>query len=284
MQRKRNNAREDTNEVNDGPKRKRRRVDFKDITGPSLESYNTTAPTVIWRSKYDQLSPHDEPIFRTGQGEKVALLKDWKERFKCQPNLTASQPESKCTNRRGSQIATAVLIREDPLETNKNNNNTTTLRPAILKKAAAGLPSRSKASPYTALNNGTTAHTPTNSELISSGGSTSNRIVRNTTTAGQKRSLDELLNHEENELPAPKKRLRTPRKNNVQISQTPKQPLANRTNTSIPASRKRKADDSDDPAITSPRKRTDTMKMKGGEASTSEANGSPVRRTTRRNR
>ena len=281
MQRKRNKARENTNEISDGPKKKRRKVDYKqDIPGPSLESYNTTAPTVIWRSKYDQLSPQDEPIFKTGQGEKVALLKDWKERFKCQPNLTAPQPESKRTNRRGSQIATAVLIGEDTSETNIS----TTLRPATVKKAAAGLPSRSKASPNTAVNNGTMPHTP-NPELISgNGGSTSNRLARNTTMAGQKRTIDEIPNREENEIPALKKRLRTPKKDNTHGPHTPKQPLANRTNTSIPASRKRKANDSDDPAIASPRKRTDTAKMKGREASASEANGSPVRRTTRRSR
>lgn len=281
MQRKRSSAREDTNEINDGPKKKRSRVDYKkDIPWSSLESYNTTAPTVIWRSKYDQLSPQEEPIYTTGQGEKVALLKDWKERFECQTNLTASQPESKRTNRRGSQMATAVVIGEDPLET---KNNSTTQRPATLKKAAAGLPSSGKTSPYTAVNNGTTPHMP-NSDLISGEGRTSNRLVRNTSMAGKKRTIDELPNHEENALPAPKKRLRTPKKNNIHNPQIPKQPLANRTNGSVPASRKRKADDSDDRSVTSPRKRTDTAKMKGGELSTSEANGFPVRRTTRRNR
>ena len=276
-QRKLKDAREDTFEINDGPKNKRRRADYKkNIPIPSLEGYNTAAPIVIWRSKHDQLSRQEEPIFRTGQGEKVALLRDWKERFKCQPNLAASQPESKRTNRRGSQIATAVVIGEDPLET----YNSTTLRPATLKKAA-GLPSRGKASPYTAAN-GTIPHT-SNSELIS-GSSTSNKLVRASTMAGKKRNIEELVNHEEIEVPAPKKRLGTPKKNTTHNPQPPKQPLANKTNSSTPASRKRKADDIDDRSIMSPQKRTDTTKAKGVGASASEENGSPARRTTRRKR
>ena len=265
-QRKRNDAREDTININDEPKKQRRRVDYKkNIPGPSLEGYNTAAPTVIWRSKHDQLSRQEEPIFRTGQGEKVALLKDWKERFKCQPNLATSKLESKRTNRRGSQIATAVVIGEDPIET----YNSTTLRPATVKKAA-GLPSRGKASPYTAVN-GTMPHT-SDSELVS-GGRTSNKLVRASTMAGKKRNIDELPNHEENELPSPNKRLGRPTKKTTYNLQTSKQPLAKGTNSSIPASRKRKADYSNDPSIMSPRKRTETTEMKGLEASASEGNG-----------
>ena len=131
--------------------------------------------------------------------------------------------------------------------------------------------------------------------------------------AGKKRNIEELLNHEENERPAPKKRLGTPTKKTSNTLQSCKQgfadrknssipttrsrkaddsdnrsvtspPLANETNSSIPASRKHKVDDSDDTSITSPRKRTDTTKTKEVEASTPKGNGPPIRYTTRRTR
>ena len=283
-QRKRNDAREDTSEINDEPKKKRRRIDYKkNIPGPSLEGYDTAAPTVIWRSKHDQLSRQEEPIFRTGQGEKVALLEDWKERFKYQPNLATSQPESKRTNKRGSQIATAVLIGNGSPE----SYDSTTLPPTKMEKAA-GIPSRSRVFPSIPeqngpVVNGTIPHT-TYTDLTSRG-ENSNRLVRNTTMTGKKRTFEELPNHEENELPAPKKRMgTTPTKKTPNNPQLSKQPLANKTNISIPASRKRKVDDSANQSVTSPRKRTDTTRTKGVEASAAEANGSPARRTTRRKR
>ena len=278
-----NSAGEDTNEINDGPKKKRRRLDSKkDIPGLSLEGSNTAAPTVIWKSKRDLLSPSEGPIVRAGQGEKVALLKDWRERFKIQPNHDVSRPESIPTKRKGSQIATAVVIRDCSPE----HYHSTTLPPTTLEKAA-GLPSRSRVFPSMPENehpvvNGTTPHT-SNSELTS-GGSTSNRPIRTTTMAGKKRNIEELPNHQDDELPAPKKRPETPKKKTTYNPQTPKQPLANRTNSSIPASRKRKADESDDQSILSPRKRTETAKNGGVEPSATEGNGSSTRRTTHRTR
>ena len=280
---KRNNAREYTAEINNGPKKKRRRVDrMNDIPGPSLEGHSTAVPTVIWKSKYDLHSPEKGPIVRPGQGEKVALLKDWKERFKYQPNLAASQPQSKRSNKKGSQIATAVLIGDGSPE----SYDSTTLPPTKIEKATS-IPSRSRVFPSIPeqngpVVNGTIPHT-TQTDLTPRGGN-SNRLVRNTTMAGKKRTLEELSNHEENELPTPKKRLGTPTKKTPNNPQLSKQPLANKTNSSIPASRKRKVDDSDNQAVTSPRKRTDTARTKGVEASAAEGNGSPVRRTTRTNR
>lgn len=285
--RKHNSAREDTNKIIDRPKKKRRRLDCKE---------DIPAPTVIWKSKRDLLSPPEAPIVRAGQGEKVALLKDWRERFKSQPNRAASRPESKS---RGSQIATAVLIGDGSPEP----YHSTTPPPTTLEKAA-GLPSRNRvfaSSPEHKypVANGTTLHTPDSQPM--SGCSTSARLVRNTTMAGKKRNIAELPNHQEDELPAPKKkRPGTPKKKMPHNPQSPKQPLANKTNTSIPASRKRKADDSaertvmsprkrnaddsDDQSLLSKRKRTEATKTEGVEARASEENGSSTRRTTRRTR
>ena len=281
--RKRNSAREDTNKINDGPKTKRRRLDCKkDIPGLSLEGPNTAAPTVIWKSKRDLLSPPEGPIVTAGQGEKVALLKDWRERFKSQPNRAASRPESNPNKRRGRQIATAVVIGDG----SPGPYHSTTLPPTTLEKAT-GLPSRNRVFPsipehkHPAVN-GTTPHR-SDSQLIS-GGSNSNKLVRNTAMAGKKRNIEELSTHQEDELPAPKKRPGTPKKKTTYNPQISKQPLANKTNTSTPASRKRKADDSDDQPSMSFRKRTQTAETGGVEASASEGNGSSTRRTTRRTR
>ena len=246
-----------------------------------MEGSNTAAPTVIWKSKRDQLIPLQGPIVRPGQGEKVALLKDWRERFRSQPNHGASWPESKPINRRGSQIATAVVIRNGSPEP----YHSTTLPPTTLEKRP-DLPSRSRVFPpipehqYPAVN-GTTIHTP--APPLIPGDSSSARLVRNTTIAGKKRNISELANHQEDEPPPPKKRPGTPKKKTTYNPETSKQPLANRTNSSIPASRKRKADDSADQSITSPHKRIQTTKMMG-EARASEGEGSYTRRTTRRAR
>ena len=254
--RKRNNAGEDTDRINDVPKHKRRRLDCKKNTpGISLKGYNTAAPTVIWKSKRDLLSPPEGPIVTAGQGEKVALLKDWRERFKNQPNRTASRPESKPVKSGGGQIATAVVIKEIPPKT----YNSTTLPPTTLE-TAAGLPSRTRVFPSipeykNPVVNGTTPYT-SDSQLIF-GGSNPNTLGRATTIAGKKRNISELPNHEEDELPPPKKRPGPPKNKTTYIPQPPKRPFANKTNTSIPAIRKRKADDSDNLSIISPRKRTD---------------------------
>lgn len=309
-QSKGNNAGEYTNENNEEPKKKRRRVVYKKYTtGSSLESHNTTTPTVIWKSKQDLLSIPEGPIVKAGQGDKVALLKDWRERFKYQPNHAALRSEPNPIKRRGSQVATAVLIENSCPE----SYDSTMLAPTTLKRAT-GLPSRSKVSPSipehkSTVVNGTIPHTSASEPV--SGGSNPKRLVRSTAMAGKKRNIEELLNHKENEIPAPKKRLGTPTKKTSNTIQSCKQgfaditnssiptsrsrkaddsddrsvtspPLASKTNSSIPASRKRKVDDSDDTSIMSPRKRTDTAKTKVVEANTPEGNGSPVRRTTRR--
>ena len=280
--RKRKNSREDTDEVKDRPKKKRRRLDCnKDIPGLHLEGYNTAAPTVIWKSKCDLLNPPEGPIVRAGQGQKVALLKDWRERFRSQPNHTAARPEPNFTKRRGSQVATAVVIGDGSPE----SYHSTTLPPTTLEKAT-GLPSRSRVFPsipehVSPVVNGTISNT-SDSELLP-GGSNSSRLARNTTMAGKKRNIEEVPEHQEDELPASKKRPGRPKKktNDPQLS---KQPLASRTNGSIPESRKRKADDSDDQSVMSPPKRAETAKTKGVETSASEGYGSSTRRTTRRTR
>ncbi len=279
--RNRNNASEDAVEIINGPKKKRRRLDGKkDITG--LEGHKTAAPTVVWKSKCDLLSSAEGPIVKAGQGEKVALLKDWRERFKSQPNHAASRPESTLTKRKGSQIATAVVIGDGSPEF----YHSTTLPPTTLEKAT-GLPSRSRVFPSIPEHkcpvvNGTIPNT-SDSGVIP-GGSNSSRLVRNTAMVGKKRNLEELPNCQEDELPASKKRPGRPKKNTADNPQLSKQPLANRTNISTPTSKKRKAEDSEDRSIMSPPKRAQTAKTKGVEASASEGNGSSTRRTARRAR
>ena len=280
--RKGKTAREDSSEINDGPTKKRRLDCKKNLPGFSLEGSSTAAPTVIWKSKCDLFSPQEGPIVRAGQGEKVALLKDWRERFQSQPNHAASRPESKPIKRRGIQIATAVVIGDGSPEP----YHSTTLPPTTLERAA-GLPSRSRLFASIPehkypIANDTTPHT-LNSQLIS-GGSNPNILVRNTTIAGKKRNINELSNHQEDEPPARKKRPGTPKKETTNNPQITKQPLANKTNTPMPASRKRKADDSVDQSVMAPRKRAETAKTEGVEASASEEYGSSTRRTTRRTR
>ncbi len=72
---------------NNGGRWKRRRLEpTADIPGMSLDEFTgsnvgrTTlaAPIVLWRSKE---RPQEEPVFQQGNGEIVALLKDWREIF-----------------------------------------------------------------------------------------------------------------------------------------------------------------------------------------------------------
>ncbi|KAI9875298.1 MAG: hypothetical protein M1830_008652 [Pleopsidium flavum] len=72
---------------NDGGRWKRRRLEpTADIPATTLDHFadsgagttTFTAPIVLWRSKE---SPQREPLFQQGNGERVALLKDWREIF-----------------------------------------------------------------------------------------------------------------------------------------------------------------------------------------------------------
>ena len=99
-------------------RRRRRKLRATDeITGMSLgdplhsdlDDLRTVASVIVWRSKTE--ADHI-PVVSEGQGEKVALLKDWRERFKVpfQPRLNLLQPKGMA--RRDSQKAVAVVIEQ----------------------------------------------------------------------------------------------------------------------------------------------------------------------------
>lgn len=119
------------NPIEHGSERKRRKVKQTGIVpGISLGESAMAAPTVVWKSKSDVLQPSDGPVVSEGQGERVSLLKNWREQFKI-----ASE------KKQGSQKAIAVVISNQSVERIYQN----TLPPKAPSKSHE-LPSRSKLS------------------------------------------------------------------------------------------------------------------------------------------
>lgn len=79
-----------------------------------MEDSVAAKPTVLWRSK-EAHDPVETPIVTEGEGEQVALLRDWRERFEVSSKLgrnTAATKDPK--TQRPNQRAVAVVIGPRP--------------------------------------------------------------------------------------------------------------------------------------------------------------------------
>ena len=98
--------------------------------------HQAVAPIVVWKSKTE---PNNVPVVSEGQEEKVALLKDWRERFKIPSRTSPNLSKSQGVARRGSQKAVAVVIEQKASEKDTKRRGPTT---TLLKDP--GIPSRSR--------------------------------------------------------------------------------------------------------------------------------------------
>ena len=124
--------------IEHGSARKRRKVK-RTGTVPGISRGESA--TVVWKSKSDVLQPSDGPVVSEGQGERVSLLKDWREQFKIPSEQKHPLSKPVEVQRKGSQKAIAVVISNQSVERIYQD----TLSPRTLSKSHE-LPSRSKAS------------------------------------------------------------------------------------------------------------------------------------------
>lgn len=104
------------NPIEHGLKRKRRKLKRTGkVPEISLGESAVAAPTVVWKSKSDVLQPSDGPVVSEGQGERVSLLKDWRERFKVSSKQKHPLSRPSEMQQNGSQKALAVVIDQDAL-------------------------------------------------------------------------------------------------------------------------------------------------------------------------
>ncbi|SLM34799.1 hypothetical protein LPUS_03749 [Lasallia pustulata] len=129
-------------------KRRRKLLPIKDIPelslGESLDSDTEKSvaaiPTVIWRLK-EAHDPIEYPIVTEGEGEKVALLKDWREKV-----LVATKPglgnaaEQDLKTQKPNRTAIAVIIGPRPAEITRRG-----VAAPTLSSKAKNMPSKSKA-------------------------------------------------------------------------------------------------------------------------------------------
>ena len=128
------------NPIEHGLKRKRRKLKrTENMPEISLGESVVAAPTVVWKSKSDVLQPSDGPVVSEGQGERVSLLKDWRERFKLSSKRERPLSRPSEMQRNGSQKALAVVISRESVKRSYQD----TLRPRTLSNSHE-LPSRSK--------------------------------------------------------------------------------------------------------------------------------------------
>ncbi len=113
--------------------RKRRKLKLTDVPEMSLGESIVAAPTVVWKSKNDLLQPFEGPVVSEGQGERISLLKDWRERFKL-PSKQKHPVSRPKVQQMDSQKAVAVVVSTQSADRAHED----TVPPL-------GLPSRSKA-------------------------------------------------------------------------------------------------------------------------------------------
>lgn len=107
-----------------------------------MEESVAARPTVVWRSK-EAHDPVENPIVREGEGEQVALLKDWRERFEAASQLGHDSTATKDPKtQRPNQRAVAVVI--GPRPSDFANSRIDALKVSSKVKR---IPSRSKAAP-----------------------------------------------------------------------------------------------------------------------------------------
>lgn len=138
------NSVDEQGEEGSGLRRKRRKLRSTSnipelYLGDSLYAnsgdHQAVAPIVVWKSRTE---PDNVPVVSEGQEEKVALLKDWRERFKIPSQTSPKLSKTQGVARRGSQKAIAVVIEQKASERDTKRRGPTTTH---LKNP--GIPSRS---------------------------------------------------------------------------------------------------------------------------------------------
>lgn len=130
------------NPIEHGLKRKRRKLKRTgSVPEISLGESVVAAPTVVWKKKSDVSQSSDGPVVSEGQGERVSLLKDWRERFKVSSRQKHPLSRPSEMQRSGSQKALAVVINSQSVERIDQD----ALPPRTLSNSHE-LPSRSKLS------------------------------------------------------------------------------------------------------------------------------------------
>lgn len=120
--------------------RKRKKLKRTEVVSEVSGESAVTAPTVVWKSKNDVLQPFEGPVVSEGQGERVSLFKDWRERFKVPPKQKPPISRPTQVQQKDSQNAIAVVVSSQPAERIHGD----TLPPMTLSNSRE-LPSRSKA-------------------------------------------------------------------------------------------------------------------------------------------
>jgi len=282
----------------EGARRKRTMLkSTKDVPGLSLGEPTLTAPTVVWKSKEEVLDSFEGMGMGKGHGEKVSLLKDWRERFKLTGKPSTTRPKTESMQRKASQQAIAVLIDNAGLESNHH-----TTPPPISLSKAQGLPWRSRAflSP--------TEETPASLDGAPSGGSLlqdpghkseRGHLTNGAAPSGRKRKAEHHPNAGTVDTDKSKRRPGRPKKQKVDSvtygdgsqddvdepttkSRTVKgkESVPENTSGAIPSEKKRKAMDSDDESAKVRAKRNKSI-MKSAEAATVATEGGATRRSTR---
>ena len=280
---KRKRAANDTNAV-DGTfdiegsiKKKRNKLDSgKSIPKVSLGEPTLATSAVIWKSKSEIFNSSESPVISDSSGEKVALLKDWRDRFKYSPKSSSSRSKPRGPHRSNGQRALAVVIDGDSSDTYHM-----VMPPPTTLENSQDFPSRSNDS-----QSSIEGKSPSMNDM--SDPALSSKLSKKAVTIERKRKADGNLS-DGGAVDAPvskRKRGRPKKQDNVDPTehhhQKDKQPLTNRTNGVI-RTQKRKSEDSEEESNMAPPKRKNPTR--GGLKPTTPVSKEPsTRRSTRQTR
>jgi len=86
-------------------RKKRRKLNTtENIPELSLNELARKRPTVIWTPRNQRLQSPELPLMKEGQAEKVALLKDWREKFKISTRSSATETQSAVDQRTETRL------------------------------------------------------------------------------------------------------------------------------------------------------------------------------------
>ena len=282
-------------------KRRRKLLPIEDVPehsrGESLESDTEKSvvaiPTVIWRLKGAH-DPIEYPIVTEGEGEKVALLKDWRERF-----MVATKPgrgnaaDKDLKTRKPNRTAVAVIIGPRPAEITSGG-----VAAPTMSSKAKNMPSRNKAVP--ALANGVSVSKSSTAKAKAASANTTNGVKppaatkkssHGTVVLGQRANEFETIGTKRkgpgevtangDESMSRKRRAHATKEKENEAIQS-----AAQSDASSIAGRKRKAPDGDDERVSSRTVKRKTSAPKATTAASGPKKGPTVltRRNTRSNR
>lgn len=130
------------------------------MPGLSLGEPAVAYPTVLWKSKNEILQHFEGAIVCQGQGERVSLLKDWRERFKIPSKRKHPLSKPIEMQRLGCQKAVAVVVSGRSAKRIHGE-----ISPPTTLSNSLGLPSRSNYS--RSISNGTSSATNRMARAIS---------------------------------------------------------------------------------------------------------------------